>query len=105
MNLSPDSLNDVFLYLNDNLKLLSEVLFNESTNIVQNHCELLYELILKAFKSNPNEFRNSVYTRNYHSKKVSSISLKIIDFIFSQFPRIPVRFVSKVGPILQVNIK
>jgi len=86
------------------MKLLGDVLLNESSNIVQNHCELLFELVKKGFEQNKEEFRSAFYNKNPHSNKLPDIIVRILDFIISFFPRVPGRFVSKIGPVLQVNI-
>ena len=84
------------------MKLLNDVLLNENTNIIQNHSELLFELIKKAYEHNKEDFRNSFINKNPNQNKLSDIAVKILDNVISFFPRIPGRFVSKIGPLLQV---
>lgn len=93
LDLSPHSLKAVFHYLIDNLKLVSEVLLNENPNIVQNHAELLSELIKRVFGKTSSEEE----VENFEKAK------RILEFVVDLFPRIPGRLVPKIGPILQVN--
>jgi hypothetical protein len=89
--------------LNENLKLLKDVLLNEETNIVQNHCELLFELINKAVKLDPLGFKESLNKPlESLNDKLPDILVRIIDFIVGFFPRIPGRFVPKITSLLKV---
>ncbi len=83
------------------MKLLNDVLLNENSNIVQNHSELLFELIKKGYEKNKEEFKNSFINRNPTSNKLSDIIVRILDMTISFFPRVPGRFVSKIAPLLQ----
>lgn len=84
------------------MKLLNDVLLNDNSNIVQNHCELLFELVKKAYLQNKEDFRSAFTNKNFNSNKLHDIVVRILDFIIGFFPRIPGRFVSKIGPLLQV---
>lgn len=83
------------------MKLLNDVLLNENSNIVQNHSELLFELIKKGYELNKEEFKNSFLNKSLTSNKLSDIIVRILDLTISFFPRVPGRFVSKIAPLLQ----
>jgi hypothetical protein len=100
LNLSPGCLGAVFNYLNENMKLLSDVLLNESSNIVQNHSELLFELVKKGYEQDRVAFVEAYKNKNLISTKIPDIIVRILDMAVSFFPRVPGRFVSKIGPLL-----
>ncbi len=97
-------LNIVFKFLLENQKSVHDCLFNETSSIVQTHCELLYEVINKTYQSNPKNFLESLY-----SDKTTSINdlydncARLVENLLNIFPKVNSKLINRTVPILYVN--
>lgn len=97
-------LNTFFKFLLENQKLVQDCLFNETSSIVQTHCELLFELINKTYLTNPKGFMESL--NRDQSITISDLydnCAKFIESLIKIFPKVNSKLVNRTIPILYVN--
>lgn len=103
VELCPSSLPIVFEYYNENLKLYLECILNDNPIIIQTHCEMLFQLISLAYNKNPKEFMRAAIRKTEEPiLEIYSNIIKLIELTISLFPKMPNKYVSKVGPLLKL---
>lgn len=101
LELSPGSLGSVFNYFTEHLKNVYDSLINENIHIVNVHSELLFDVIEKAYQANPSEFLKAISSNSSRNNFYDNV-IKLIDFIINIFPRVPGRYFTKTGPVLNL---
>lgn len=101
---SKNRLNTVFKFLLENEKSLHDCIFNETTSIVQTHCELLYDLISKTYMTDSKSFIDALNKeKDGLESDLYSNCTRLIDNLINLFPKVNSKLVNRTIPILYVN--
>ncbi len=92
-------------YLNENHEKIFKFILNDNTDIIEVHCELIYEIISNIYKlnyeidclddENPEEFKEK-------KTELMNKSKRLVDFVLFLFPKIPGKKTDKLEYVFKV---
>lgn len=98
----PVCLVPVWEFISEHLKQLSDLLLNNNEVVVEAISEMVYDLIYLVHNESPEKFLEAL-NNNSSDSDVFSNAANTLNYIYSMFPKIPNKFVSKISPIMKVN--
>ncbi len=101
VQLNIESLDHIFEYLSKNKTLLIDSLLNENSKVVENNSDILYQLISKAFEKDKEGFIIATQKKD-EAKPMYKNLINVLEILIAIFPKIPSKYVSKVGSFLEM---